>query len=45
MHGGSLKTIEKSTFSNNVKFVIWTVGKIFTSTNNFINRNFKLIKK
>ena len=45
LYGGSLQNIEKNTFANNVKFVIWNIGKIFTSKNNFINRNFKLIKK
>ena len=45
MFGGSFLAIDKKTFEQSLYYMIWNLGKFFTSKNSFITRNINHMKK
>ena len=45
MFGGSFLAIEQKTFEQSLYYMIWNLGKFFTSKNSFITRNINHLKK
>ena len=45
MYGGSFIALEQQTFEQSLYYIIWNLGRFFTSKNNFITRNIKNMKK
>lgn len=45
LHSGSIISIEKINFAQNLKCIITNIGKVFTEKTNLITRNLKNVKK